>query len=82
MNWTLARAKTQLSEVVRQAVGKGPQTIDVRGRATAVVVGKDEYDRAHPPAEPRDFKAFLLSMPSLEGIDLARDQTPARDIEL
>lgn len=82
MNWTLAKAKDQLSRVIRQAVDHGPQTITVRGRQTAVVIAKDEYDRLRPAKAPRDFKEFLLAIPSLEGIDLDRDQTPARELEL
>jgi antitoxin Phd len=82
MTWTLAEAKDQLSRVVRQAVDEGPQTITVRGRETAVVIAKEEYDRLRPATAPRDFKAFLLSIPSLEGVDLSRDSTPARDVEL
>ena len=82
MTWTLAEAKNQLPQVVRRAVEDGPQTISVRGRETAVVVAKDEYDRLNPAKEARDFKAFLLSIPSLDGIDLGRDETPARDVEL
>ena len=81
MRWTLAEAKDQLSRVVRQAVDEGPQMISVRGRATAVVIGKAEYDRLSPATPPRDFKSFLLSIPSLDGVDLSRDTPPARDIE-
>jgi len=99
VNWTLARAKNQLSEVIRQALEQGPQTISVGGREMAVVISKADYDhrekpRGHesgrnedrqevPSADPSgNFKEFLLSIPSLEGVDLSRDQTPARDIDL
>ena len=82
MTWTLAEAKDQLSRVVRRAVDEGPQTISVRGRETAVVIGKAEYDRLRPAMQPRDFKAYLLSIPSLDGVDLSRDTAPAPDIEL
>jgi len=82
MTWTLAKAKDQLSRVIRQAVDQGPQTISIRGRETAVVIAKNEYDRLNPARAPRDFKAFLLAIPSLEGIDLTREKTPARDVEL
>ena len=82
MTWTLAEAKDQLSRVVRQAVDEGPQTISVRGRETAVVIGKAEYDRLRPGTRPRDFKSYLLSIPSLDGVDLTRDTTPAPDIDL
>jgi antitoxin Phd len=82
MNWSLARAKDQLSEVVRRAVRQGPQTISVRGRETAVVMAKAEFDRLSDPERRKDFKGFLLAIPSLEGVDLSRDQTPARAVEL
>jgi antitoxin Phd len=83
MTWTLARAKDQLSEVIRQAVSNGPQMISVRGEDTAVVIAKADYDRlAKPLAPPKTFKDFLLSIPSLEDVDLTRDQTPPRDVDL
>jgi prevent-host-death family protein len=75
LNWALSKAKDQISRVIRQAVDEGPQTISVGGRQTAVVIGKDEYDRLRPAKAPRDFKAFLLAIPSLEGINLERDQS-------
>ena len=82
MSWTLARAKDQLSEVIRQAVDRGPQTISVRGHDTAVVIAKADYDRLAPSAAAKGFKEFLLSIPSLDGVDLERDRTPPRDLDL
>ena len=82
MSWTLARAKDQLSEVIRRAEGEGPQTITVRGHETAVVLSKSAYDRLDPAKPRRNFKEFLLAIPSLEGVDLSRDDTPAGDVEL
>ena len=81
MTWTLAKARDQFSEVVRRAVDQGPQTVSVRGKETAVVLSKAQFDAMTPTVQSRDFKAFLLSIPSLEGIDLTRDQTPSRDVE-
>jgi prevent-host-death family protein len=82
MTWTLARAKDCLSEVIRQATDEGPQVISVRGREAAVVLSKAEFDRINPSKPRPDFKAFLLSIPSLEGVDLSRDDRPAPDVEL
>ncbi len=82
MTWSLADAKNQLSEVVRRAAQQGPQTISVRGEEAAVLLSKADYDRLRSPGRPRDFKEWLLSGPSLDGVDLDRDKTPARDIEL
>lgn len=81
MAWTLAEAKDQLSEVVRRAARQGPQTISVRGKETAVVLAKDEYDRLRAPDKPTSLKDLLTRM-NWDGVDLSRDQTPARDIEL
>lgn len=81
MNWTLAKAKNALSEVVRSAVEKGPQSITVRGKRTAVVLSQADYEQLAHPDRAKDFKQFLLSIPSLEGVDLARDRTPPREFE-
>jgi antitoxin Phd len=81
MSWTLAQAKDQLSEVVRRAVDQGPQTISVRGQETAVVLSKAAYEQLTDPEAPATLKD-LLSQMDLEGVELTRDQSPARDIEL
>jgi len=82
MNWSLAEAKNQLSEVVRRATQQGPQTISVRGEETAVLLSKRDYERLRSPDRPTTFKEWLLSGPSLEGLDLERDQSPPRDLDL
>lgn len=81
MNWTLARAKDQLSEVVRRAIDDGPQTISVRGEDTAVILSKADFEQLQAPNAPSTLKALLESM-NWDGVDLERDETPARDIEL
>lgn len=81
MAWTLAEAKNQLSEVVRRAVDQGPQTISVRGKDTAVVLSKAQFEALSPRAPPRDLKALLLAFPKVEELNLERDQRPARDFE-
>ncbi len=47
----------------------------------AVVISKAEYDRLAPANPKPDFKEWLLSGPSLEGVDLERDRGPVRDID-
>ena len=81
MTWTLAQAKDQLSEVVRRAAHSGPQIISVRGRDAAVVLTKEDYERLRAPDRPRSLKDALTRM-KFDGVDLGRDQAPARDIEL
>ena len=41
-NWTVAKAKARLSQLIEQARSKGPQTITRHGRAEAVVVSVEE----------------------------------------
>jgi antitoxin Phd len=78
MNWTLAKARDQLSEVVRRAASQGPQTVSVRGRDVAVVLSKSDYDSLVDPRSPRTLKD-VLSLMDLDGLDLARDLSPAPD---
>jgi prevent-host-death family protein len=81
MTWTLARAKDRLSEVIRQAREAGPQTISVRGEPKAVVISREDYEALRDPGAPKTLKDLLRAM-NLEGVDLARDQRPPRDIDL
>lgn len=81
MNWTLARAKDRLSEVVRRAIDQGPQTISVRGQETAVVLSKVDYEHLLDPGAPKTLKDLLEGM-NLDGVDLSRDQTPTRDLDV
>ena len=78
--WDLSEAREKLDELVARAKSDGPQTLTVDGEAEAAVISVDELRRLQE--RKPTFKEFLLSFPSLEGIDLERDQTPTRDIEL
>ncbi len=79
--WQLQDAKARLSEVVKCAGRDGPQTITVRGEPAAVVVSVAEYERL-TGAKPA-FVEFMRRSP-LAGIelDLDRDGSPARDVDL
>lgn len=79
MNWRLAEAKNKLSELVRRALEEGPQRIERRGDAV-VVVAAEEFERL-TGAKP-GFKEYLLGSPDLSELDLERDPSPSRDIEL
>lgn len=79
MTWNLAEAKNKLSEVVNLALSEGPQTI-TRRKDAVVVISAEEY--AELTGKRQGFKNFLMSGPSLEGLDLNRDKTPMRDTEL
>ncbi|PZF82072.1 type II toxin-antitoxin system Phd/YefM family antitoxin [Jiangella anatolica] len=43
--WSVAEAKTRLSDLLAAVERDGPQTISRRGRAVAVVVSVDEWER-------------------------------------
>ena len=79
MIWQLQTAKQKLSEVVDRAVAEGPQTISRHGRETAVVVSVQDYRRL---TGDDGFKEYLLSGPSLEGLDLGRRPDLPRPVEL
>jgi prevent-host-death family protein len=59
--WTIAEAKAKFSEVIDRAVSKGPQTITRKGRATAVIVGADEWQRKS--ARVGNLAEFFASSP-------------------
>lgn len=80
MDWTLRDAREKLEEVVERAKADGPQVLVVDGEEQAAVISLRELRRLQE--RKPTFKEFLLDFPSLEGVDLERDQTPARDIDL
>lgn len=79
MDWQLAEAKNRLSEVVGKALGEGPQRITRRGEAVIVV---SEVDYTRLTGERGGFVDYLMSGPSLEGVEFDRDGTPMREVEL
>ena len=44
-HWTVAKAKARLGELIELARTSGPQTITRSGRAIAVVVSPEEWER-------------------------------------
>ena len=79
MTWNLAEAKNRLTEVVNLALSEGPQTI-TRRSDSVVVISAEKY--AELTGQRQSFKDFLMSGPSFEGLDLERDKSPMRDVEL
>ena len=76
-----ASAVKWLDEMLDRVVANGPQVVDISGRAKVVILPEEDY-RLLSERKPT-FKEFLLKMmPSLEGVELTRDQSPARDIEI
>ena len=79
MTWNLADAKNRLTEVVNLALTEGPQII-TRRNDTVIVLSAKKY--AELTGNNQSFKDFLMSGPSLEGLDLERDKSPMRNVEL
>lgn len=78
--WQFQEAKAKLSSVIKEAVKDGPQEITVRGKATAIILSKEQYMSLTLPKS--SLVKFLQSSP-LRGINLnlVRDKTLCRNIE-
>jgi prevent-host-death family protein len=64
--WQLQHAKARFSELVDDAVEKGPQIVTRRGIDTAVVVSIDEWRRAQPALRPTLKEVLLGSGPRFD----------------
>ncbi len=78
--WQVHEAKRNLSEVIEAAQTDGPQVITRHGKDRAVLLSMDEY-RQLEAAKP-DFKAFLLSGPKIDSLDIERAKDTGREIDL
>ena len=82
MNWHLQDAKNNLSKVVQKARNEGPQTITLRGKAAAVLLSAEEYERLKGPR--RTLVDHLLSGPGWDDGFASeverRSKTPSRPI--
>ena len=79
-NWTVAKAKAKLSEVIERAQST-PQTITRNGKPSVVVVSAEEWQRK--VARKGTLAEFLLASP-LRGaeLDLDRRGDEPRDLSL
>jgi prevent-host-death family protein len=80
MNWQVQTAKQRFSELVERAVSEGPQVVTKHGRETVVVLEIGEYRRLL--GVPMDFKEFLMSGPDFSLLEIERDKSPSREIDL
>ena len=79
--WQLQEAKGKFSEVVKRAQSQGPQNITVHGEPVAVLLSRRDYLKL---IHPKPSLVELLRTSPLVGcdLDLAREQTPTRNIKL
>jgi len=79
MVWKLADAKNKFSKVVDMALEEGPQKVTRRDNAVMVVALKDfECMSGQRPG----FKEYLMNAPSLKGVNLKRDHSNVRKVDL
>jgi len=76
--WNFTDAKSKLSEVLNRAE-HDPQVIKRRDRRFIVVEDEEYQSRT---GDLPSLKDVILNGPSLEGVDLERDQSPGRDFDL
>ena len=79
--WQLQEAKNKFSQVVNEALVKGPQVVTRRGEDVVVIISKEEYGRLKKSQS--SLSEFFRQSP-LVGVelDLERDRTYPRDVEL
>lgn len=80
--WQLQEAKNKFSQVVKDAVGEGPQLITKHGTEVAVVLSYQTYKQMI--AARGKLSDFFRSSPlAAVDLDLSRDTSPTRpDIQL
>jgi len=74
--WQLQEAKARFSEVVEEALKYGPQTITKRGIDTVVVISCADYGKMK---QSRGKLSQFFWRSPLAGLELIRDESPARD---
>jgi prevent-host-death family protein len=82
--WQVQTAKARFSEVFRKARTEGPQRITRQGKEAVVMVAEEQYERLIGKSrQPQNLVEFLRNSP-LRGLDLdlTRDRSPARYIDL
>lgn len=79
--WQLQEAKNRFSEVVRMATEEGPQTVTKHGKDSVVVLSAEDYRNLQQPKT--SLVDFFQSSPlSKVKIDLKRDKSPTRQVEI
>jgi antitoxin Phd len=83
-SWQVQTAKARFSEVFRRARTEGPQRITKQGKEGVVMVAEEQYERLVGRArQPVNIVDFFRRSPLMGlKLDLTRDRSPARDIDL
>ena len=82
MTWPLQDAKNRFSELIENAITKGPQRVTRRGEPVAVVIAEKEYEKL-VGRKSKSLLEFFRSSPLAEAVlDLQRSRDEAREIAL
>jgi antitoxin Phd len=78
--WQVQEAKTRLSEVIEEAISKGPQFITRHGSERAVILSVKDYRAltAHKP----DLREYLLGGPKVDRFEVPRSRDKGRKVTL
>jgi hypothetical protein len=78
MEWTIEQAKGRLKEVIDLALRDDPQEIRAEDGSLVVITRKTNAAGSVPK---KNFLEFLMSAPSLEGLDISRDKSLPRHVD-
>jgi antitoxin Phd len=79
--WQLQEAKNKFSNLVDKAHHDGPQIVTKHGKESVVILSIEDYQKLNKPKS--DLVSFFKKSPlSGMNLDLARDKSLSRDIEL
>ena len=78
--WRVADAKNRFSELLNRAE-EAPQIVNRRDRGF-VVLPQEQYRELTGEDRRPNFIEFLRSAPRLDDLDLARDPSPMREVDL
>jgi prevent-host-death family protein len=76
--WRLADAKNRLSELVNRVFSEGPQFIR-RNREQVVVISLEDFEKLI--GKKTSLVDYLMSGPSLDGLEIERQVSMGREIE-
>jgi antitoxin Phd len=79
MDWQLQQAKARFSELVQKALDEGPQTVTRRGKPCVVVLSAEQFELMKK--RQISLKDLLAAIP-LDGLEIERDKSPPRDVDL
>ena len=79
--WQLQEAKNKFSNLVDKAHHDGPQVVTKHGKESVVIIAIEDYQKLNKPKS--DLVSFFKKSPlSSINLDISRDKSSSRDIEL